>query len=915
MKFRRTKIVVAVTRVLGASVSAAWVGVACGQSASSAPASVESIEKVTVTGTHIPAIEGQTGLPVQVITREEIQRANIQTAAQLVNTISATMSFSGTSESQGLGNNDQPGFAGAALRGLGYQATLILLNSRRIANYAFTTIGGDLNSIPISAIERVEVLKDGASAIYGSDAIAGVINFILREDYQGAEAYAQYTTPQHTGGYANHFNAAAGYGDLRLQKFNAYAMIDYQKYGGIQARDRSFAASSYYPAEGFDRTNINSFPANVDTRVGVRNPTGDPKSGYGNPSWAPPLSFPSAGSANQYQCRFNPQTSASIDNPSERVNFVGAFTWQLDPDNQFFLNGTYVRNTFTFAISPSPVSNQTTLPGINHFFLPPTSPYYPHEFAQAFGIDGKPLNVYWRALELGRRTNQPITEQWNVVAGMQGSLKGWDYNGAFNDNQSTIDSRYTDGFMRESVLIPILNSGVVNPFGPNSQAVIDLMSTAKINGTLRTGKASTTSLDFHAANEIYLLPAGPLAFAAGFDVRQEKVTQTSDPALESGDILNVDSIPSLSGSRNVWALFAEANAPLFKSFDANLAVRYDHYSDFGSTTNPKLSLRWQPDPTLLLRSSVGTGFFAPSLPGLFQPPAYGTTTGNLSDGARCPVTNSAQDCNRAFPTLGGGNPNLQPVTTSQWSFGAVWAPTRGLSLGVDYVAILLDNRINFFSSTQIFNQCPDGVTGPTCYLIHRGPVEPSYPTLPGPIVQVDQFLTNLGKTKVTAIDFSIQYKAPRQDWGQVNLNFTGTYNIQNLPQQLSGGYVNQVNHYSSAGGNPGVIPYWHHYLQLDWDYGPWSVTVTENYQTGGYDQSPNPNTGGQLRLIGDYDIWNIGGAYAGFRNWTLSAGIKNLLDRNPPFSNQTQNNQIAYDPSYTDVHGRLYWFGLKYVFN
>jgi iron complex outermembrane receptor protein len=234
---------------------------------------------------------------------------------------------------------------------------------------------------------------------------------------------------------------------------------------------------------------------------------------------------------------------------------------------------------------------------------------------------------------------------------------------------------------------------------------------------------------------------------------------------------------------------------------------------------------------------------------------------------------------------------------------------------VDYVAILLDNKINFFSSTQIFTQCSDGVTGATCYLIHRGPVDPNYPTLPGPIVQVDQFLTNLGKTKVTAVDFNIQYKAPKQQWGQVKLNFTGTYNIQNLPQQLGGSYVNQVNHYSSAGGNPGVIPYWHHYLQIDWDYGPWSATITENYQTGGYDQSPNPNTNGQLRVIGDYDIWNIGGAYTGLRNWTVSAGIKNLLDRNPPFSNQTQSNQIAYDPSYTDVHGRLYWFGLKYVFN
>jgi iron complex outermembrane receptor protein len=170
---------------------------------------------VTVTGSNIiPRVEGETSLPVQVITHEDIERANIQTAAELVNTLSANMSYGAFNETQSMnGGASQPGFAGASLRGLGYNRTLILLNGRRIANYAFSQNGGDLNSIPVSAIKRVEVLKDGASAVYGSDAIAGVINFILRQDYRGAEAYAQYSSPEHTGGYSTHYNAAAGYGD------------------------------------------------------------------------------------------------------------------------------------------------------------------------------------------------------------------------------------------------------------------------------------------------------------------------------------------------------------------------------------------------------------------------------------------------------------------------------------------------------------------------------------------------------------------------------------------------------------------------------------------------------------------------------------------------------------------------------
>ncbi len=179
---------------------------------------------------------------------------------------------------------------------------------------------------------------------------------------------------------------------------------------------------------------------------------------------------------------------------------------------------------------------------------------------------------------------------------------------------------------------------------------------------------------------------------------------------------------------------------------------------------------------------------------------------------------------------------------------------------------------------------------------------------------MDQFLTNLGKQKATAIDFNLQFIAPSEDWGQFKLNFTGTYNIENLRQQVDGSYINQVNHYSALGGLPGVIPYWHHYLALDWNHGPWSVTVTENFQTGGYDQSPAPGTGTQLRTIGDYDVWNAGFAYAGFKNWTLSAGIKNVFDRDPPFSNQTQNFQVGYDPTYGDPHGRLYWAGIRCAF-
>ncbi len=212
-----------------------------------------------------------------------------------------------------------------------------------------------------------------------------------------------------------------------------------------------------------------------------------------------------------------------------------------------FLTGTYARNRFEFAIRPTQVSNQTTFEQKTSFLLPATSPYYPHDFARTFGIDGTPLNVYWSAVELGPRTIAPITEQWNVVAGIRGVALGWTYDGAFNYSRSDVDQRSTDGYVRESALMPILNSGVVNPFGPNTQAVVDLMSTAKFNGTLRSGTGSTTSLDFIASADVFALPSGPLSVAIGMSARREEVTQTSVPALESGDILNLNTSSSLVG--------------------------------------------------------------------------------------------------------------------------------------------------------------------------------------------------------------------------------------------------------------------------------------------------------------------------------------------------------------------------------
>ena len=862
--------------------------------------------KVFVTGTNIPAVERETGLPVQIITREAIERANIETAAQLVNTISANVSYGSFTENQAPAGLGSSGLAGAGLRGLSLQRTLVLLNGRRLANYAFTGSATDLNIIPLAAIDRVEVLLDGASAIYGSDAIGGVINFILRSEFTGFEATAQYSMPQQSGGWSDRFNMTAGYGSLAQQKFNVFGTLDYQRFGGLPSRDRDFSRSYYIPG-AFDATSSVSFPANVFVVPNdPRNPTGSPLDGYRNPPCAPPASFTVATNPAPWSCRFDPAYFINNIAPSERFAATGNLTWQVTPDEQFFVNGLYARNTFTLLGSPTQISRP---------FLQPSSPFYPHEFAAFFGIDGRPLNTAWRSLELGPRTNESVIEQWNVVAGMRGTRGGWSYDGAFSYGENNVDDRFTGGYLLGSVINPLLNSGRVNPFGYNTPDVLSLMSAAVIDATVRTGKSTLTSFDVHASKEVYNMPAGPLSLAMGIEARRWQLSEWDSDALESGNIVGVGVNRSYSASRDIGAVFAEVNVPIINSFEADLAVRFDHYSDVGSTTNPKLSLRWQPDRTVVFRASAGTGFHAPGLVGLYGPPVFGTT-GQLSDPARCPVTESARDCNVNFPFQSGGNPALQSEKSTQWGVGALWSPVPSLSIGVDYFDVAVDNLIFALNASTIFQLCPDGENGQTCQFVERGPVEPAYPTLPGPVRLINQSLFNIGTVRVTGIDVNALYRFPKLDWGQFKLSLQGTYITKYQQQQINGSYLDQVNHELIV-PFVGAIPYWRHYLTLDWTYGPWSATMTQNFQAGTYDVNPNPGET-QLRTIGDYSIWNLSSSYSGFANWQFSVGVKNIADRDPPFTNQTGTSNsggpAGYDPTYTDPRGRVFWASVKYAF-
>jgi iron complex outermembrane recepter protein len=274
---------------------------------------------------------------------------------------------------------------------------------------------------------------------------------------------------------------------------------------------------------------------------------------------------------------------------------------------------------------------------------------------------------------------------------------------------------------------------------------------------------------------------------------------------------------------------------------------------------------------------------------------------------RCPTTGLPDDCNTNFRLLTGGDPKLKPEKSRQFNAGVVWAPLTGVSLGADYWNISKTKTIGPLSSDDVFNNFSRyGMTN-----IIRGPVDPAFPTLPGPIRHVLAPTANRGDLRTSGIDVDLSYRGPATSTGRFGFNLNGTY-IINWEEQLDG-----VNNVSGLGGivDPyivGAIPRWRHYATLIWNSGPWSATLAQNFTLGYTDGARNP--AGNLRRVGSYELWNVQGTCACFKNTSIVLGIKNLFDRAPPFSNQTAFMQTGYNPQYGDPRGRMFYARLTLAF-
>ena len=916
-----------------------------------APAAAQRVE---ITGSAVKRIDAETALPVTIISREEIAKSGVTTAAELLDRMSSN-NGGGYNQALAIGDGARPGFSGASLRGLGSNTTLILLNGRRLAVYAFDGGGVDLNSIALGAIERVEVLRDGASALYGADAIGGVINFITRKDFTGLDVGALARLPQKSGGRSYQGTATLGFGDLAKDRFNIFGNLTYDKADQLKASQREFSKTAFLPnAPGgaFDRTSGNTFPASVQTPSnGVLNP--------GVPNCLPPASFQTTPVG---ACRFDYASVIDILVPQDKVAGLLRGTFQLTPTAELYAEFSKSRTESIFRISPTPASSATTFAG-DDVLYPAGGKWYPKAINPATGLlepgilnhlNGSNafvplagnLPIFWRTLEAGPRTNKSIADQDRIVLGAKGSLGTWDYDFGYMRSTSKVSDNYTEGQLYESKLLNStcttppcgpLSPGYavgtlnpdINPFAPNDAAGLAALRSALVLGPVRISKSTRSSLDGKVSGDIGQLPGGPIAVAVGGERRSERLDDNPLAVLNSGDIIGGGGNQApVVGKRNVTAVFAEASLPVFKGFEGLVQVRHDRYSDFGATTNPKLGVRWQPTPQVLVRASAGTGFRAPTLPDLLAPvtqtntgdnyndPLYEAKVGDCFDAnGVATVFNTPQYCNAQLTVKQGGNTALQPEKSHQASIGLVFQPTREISVSVDVWRIKLKSQIQtpdpdarLAAYISRFLADPGAAYDPTTAKLSpagRAALQANPAGLginidpaTGYLDFVGSQLENVGTTTTTGVDISIRALVAKGPFGEVNAGLDSTY----LGSQKRDG-VEQVGQYAQQG----PVLRWKHSASMDWTTGAWTTGVLLNYSSGYRDQ-------GNTRDVSAWQTVDLSLAYRGIKNLTLRTGITNLLDKIPPYSRQGDYFHVGYDPTISDPRGRSFTLAANYQF-
>lgn len=921
----------------------------------------QKLERIEVTGSSIKRVSAETSLPISTVTREDIARSGATTVQDLVQLIPS--SFGGGVVANNVGATG--GASTANLRNLGAKYTLVLLNGRRVANFAFGNNPVDLNSIPLAAVERVEIVRDGASSIYGADAVAGVINFILRKDYKGAEVtWSEYKSDK-TGGNVSNVSAAAGFGDLVADRFNVMITAGKEEVQALKAKDRTFASSAVRPDLGINK----SSPRNGIPNLNFTDTAGNKYTGVNPLRYlncnAPEFGLATFGSpASPTQCGTDYVKFIDLVPQQWRSNVNVRGVFQLDTDNQIIVEGMHSHDRVQSFYSPAPYTVPMSYPTTGRFYpksiILPKGMTLPAGYKMPNGTTLAAATVLaadmavtptgnitgtWRTVAGGGRSDITETATDRLLVGARGSLAGWDYDTAVTYSRNKGEIFFGPGKFSYAKLTPLVNAGEINVFGAQ-----DATSQAKLDGALLTGRqqaadSKSTEFDFRVSRDLIELAAGPLAMALGVNYREEKLAQLSEKVLETGDEVGGNGpVPGVTGSRKVYGIFGEVNIPVVKDLEANLSARYDKYKNsFGTSFDsfsPKASVRYQPSRDVVLRASVAKGYRAPTLYENLRPKTVGNnTSANWSDPIRCPggtplpdstfgpnadgskdpyLVGALQDeCNVQLNTGLEGNKNVKPEKSRQFSAGLVFSPIQDMTFGIDYWNVEIKDPIQPKSEIQVLSD-------PNTYknFIYRydpkndpnqaNPIAGSQDNR-FPIAYVFLPYENNGKFYASGVDFSSQYRF-KSSSGTIGVNFDGALFVTHGYQYTGGAKVSDLGKFKDFG----AAPRWRHSLSGSWSSGMFDAVLTNNY-THSYDDYTDPaavNTTDYpaQRKVKAYTTWDAQFGIKPTKSLTLTAGIKNLLDQDPPSSRNSLNFQTGYDPTYTNPIGRQFYGRINYKF-
>lgn len=620
-------------------------------------ASEEPMPNVVVTGTRI-----QQAAPagIFVLDRKSIDETGANTLAELVRDLVHTSS--GTVD-ENFTQGFSPASAGINLRGLGVNRTLVLLNGRRMPVFPFGQEGSesfvDINLIPLAAIERIEVLKDGASAIYGSDAIAGVVNIITRDAAGGNQASAEFTSTSESDGETTRLSLSTGaiWGKAELS-FG----LDYMDRKPIMSRDRGTRTANG-PVD--DRSSA----GNPGTFITSRGPV-------------PDAACPADRLRGPF-CTYDFASDTTLVPGTERIGVYGGWDQDLTDTTGVYANLMYSTSTSERDLAGAP----------NAYPVADANPNNP------FGED---VLAIYRLLELGPRRDQFETDAYNFHTGINGYAGDWRWELAGGISNVETNIKGVNGYATAADVQSSIDSGVLNVFGPSP----DFDPASVAFQSLRSGESTLETVSFALNGDLAETRNGPIQAAFGVEFRNEDFHDKLDPISSSGAVVGVGGT-SADGGRQVGSAYAETAIPLGEALGLTLAYRYDDYDDFGSSHSPKVGIEWHATDNLILHASFGSGFKAPALHELYAGEIFAFES--VFDTTNCQAAQAANDAAgiaaycatvTEVMSIASGNRTLTAEESKQFVAGLKWKSERHLTLGLDYWTLQNDNAV--ISSPQFF---------------------------------------------------------------------------------------------------------------------------------------------------------------------------------------------------------------------